>query len=44
MEAEEGSEFGDEVREDGVEEEESDEDPFQDCVDENYNDSVGVSV
>lgn len=44
VEAEEGSEFGDEVGEDGVEEEKSDEDPFQDCVDENYYDSVGVSV
>ena len=44
LEAEKVGEFDDDVGEEGVEEEEEDQNPFQHCVDENQCDFVGVSV
>lgn len=37
-------ELDDQIREEGVEEEEEDQNPFEDCVDENQSEFVGVSV
>lgn len=44
FETEELGELGDEIGEEGVEEEEDDESPFKSCVDKNYSDFVGVSM